>query len=129
MAIAVVILPVAFVLVALAGWGVASVAAVWLVGHPAIVISRQLRIVLKVTGASAGAYARALWPATSSTVLMAIAVIGMRALTADWTSTAVALSATIATGAVAYAAALYGLHRARVGAAWAFARGRASATA
>jgi PST family polysaccharide transporter len=129
MAIAVVILPVGFVLVALAGWGVASVAAVWLVGHPAIVISRQLRIVLKVTGASAGAYARALWPATSSTVLMAIAVIGMRALTADWTSTAVALSATIATGAVAYAAALYGLHRARVGAAWAFARGRASATA
>jgi PST family polysaccharide transporter len=129
MAVAVVILPVAFVLVALAGWGVAGVAAVWLVGHPAIVISRQLRSVLRVTGASAGAYARALWPAASSTVLMAVAVIAVRALTTDWTSTAAALSATIATGALAYAAALYGFHRARVGAAWAFARGRASVTA
>ena len=129
MGFAVVILPVAFVLVALAGWGVAGVAAVWLVGHPAIVISRQLRIVLKVTGASAGAYARALWPATSSTVLMAVAVIATRGLTDDWTSPGVALSATIASGALAYGAALYVFHRARVGAAWAFARGRAPATA
>jgi len=129
MGFAVVILPVAFVVVALAGWGVAGVAAVWLVGHPAIVISRQLRIVLKVTGASAGAYARALWPASSSTALMAVAVIAARGLTADWTSTGAALSATIAAGALAYAAALYGFHRARVGAAWAFARGRAPVTA
>jgi teichuronic acid exporter len=129
MGYAVMILPVAFVLVALAGWGVAGVAAVWLVGHPAIVISRQLRIVLKVTGASMGAYARALWPASSSTVLMAIAVIATRGLTADWTSTGLGLSATIAAGVLAYAAALYGFHRARVGAAWAFAQGRASVTA
>ena len=129
MGFALVILPVAFVLVALAGWGVVGVAAVWLVGHPAIVIVRQLRIVLKVTGASAGAYARALWPASSSTVLMAVAVIGARGLTDNWTSTGAALSATIAAGVLAYAAALYGFHRARVGAAWAFARGRASVTA
>jgi len=129
MGLAVLILPVAFVLAALAGWGVAGVAAVWLVGHPAIVISRQLRIVLKVTGASAGAYARALWPASSSTVLMAAAVFAMRASTDDWTSDGTALGATIAAGALAYAAALYGFHRARVGAAWAFARGRASVTA
>jgi len=129
MTFAVVTLPVAFVLVGLAGWGVAGVAAVWLVGHPAIVISRQLRIVLKVTGASAGAYARALWPATSSTGLMAVAVIVTRGLTDDWASPGVALGATIAAGALAYAAALYGFHRARVSAAWAFARGRAPATA
>ena len=64
-------------------WGLAGVATVWLVGHPLVVIARQVRKALVVANATPADYFRALRPAATGTLLMAIAVLGVRSLTDD----------------------------------------------
>jgi teichuronic acid exporter len=123
MAIAAVVLPAAFLVVAAAGGGLSGVAAVWLIGHPLIVMTRQLWCVLRVADASFADYLRSLWVATSGTAVMAAAVVLTRiALSQHNVAPVIALAVSAATGMVAYAAALLVLHPKRLRGAWAFFR-------
>jgi O-antigen/teichoic acid export membrane protein len=112
MIIAALLLPGAFLLGA--HWGLAGIAGVWLVGHPLIVMTRQVWCALRVADARFIDYLRALWPATSGTAVMAVAVIGVRALVHHHAPAPVALAASVATGALAYVAALVLMHPQRL---------------
>lgn len=125
MLVSTLIMPVAFLVGA--HWGLAGVAAVWLVGHPVVVMSQQLFYALRVAEIRFTQYLRALWPAASSTSIMAAAVLGARALADDRLATPVALSINIAVGAVAYVAALGLAHSQRIRSARDFIRNGTSA--
>lgn len=112
MLIAALLLPGAFLIGA--HWGLGGIAGVWLVGHPAIVMTQQLWYVLRVANARLIDYLRALWPATSGTVAMAGAVIGVRALVHHRAAAPVALAASVVTGGVVYVATLILLHPERL---------------
>jgi teichuronic acid exporter len=118
MAFATAVLPIGFLLSVELGWGLAGVAAVWMIGHPLVVIATQVRSALRIADASLAQYARALGPALVCTTLMAIAVGGVRALRFESTPTSQALAASVATGMIAYAAALMLLYPQKLRAAW-----------
>jgi len=99
-------------------WGTAGVAAAWLVGHPLLVMPLYLSYALRLTGLPFPAYLRSLWPAASTTLAMAVAVWVVRLATPDPWHPGVKLAAHVVTGAVVYAAVLYGCHRPRVRALW-----------
>jgi PST family polysaccharide transporter len=107
-------LPVAFWLGA--RWGVSGVAAVWLIGYPAVVGPLLVVAVLRRLGLRAAELARALWPATSGALLMAVAVTAVRAALTG-SGSAARLAAAVAAGVLAYALVLCLLHGARVRAA------------
>jgi PST family polysaccharide transporter len=109
--VAALILPLLF----LAGttWGTTGVAVAWIVGYPLVALPTFLRQALRVVGLPARAYLRALWPALSATLIMAAAVLAVRATTA--TTGVVSLALHVGTGAVTYAGAILLLHRDRVG--------------
>ena len=123
MLIAALLLPGAFLLGA--RWGLAGVAAVWLVGYPVIVMTQQLRSVLRVAHARLIDYLRALWPAVSGTCVMAVAVIGTRALV-HRAPAPIELPVTIAAGGLAYVATLVLMHPERLRVAKEFVRPKAS---
>jgi O-antigen/teichoic acid export membrane protein len=54
-------------------WGVGGVAAVWIVAYP-LVVAPQYRLAFRVLEMRAGQYFKTLWPAVSSTAIMAVAV-------------------------------------------------------
>ena len=112
MIVAMVVLTPAFILGA--QWGITGVALVWLIGHPAVVMTRQVWAALKVSRASLADYLRALWPATSSVTLMAAAVLAAQMAFSDVDSNAALLVIQVATGVAAYSVALLALHRRRV---------------
>jgi len=79
-----------------------------------------LGLVLRVTGLTLGAYARALSPAAGATLLMAAIVLGVRmASPADWPA-GLRLATQGLAGAATYGVVLYGLHRAWVREFWRF---------
>jgi O-antigen/teichoic acid export membrane protein len=112
MLIAMVVLIPAFVVGA--HWGVTGVALVWLVGHPAVVMSRQVWAALRVARTTLASYLLALWPAASSVAIMAAAVLAVRALFSGVESDAGMLLLQVGTGAATYTAALLVLHRRRL---------------
>ncbi len=116
MTIAAIVMPVGFLLGA--HWGLAGVAAVWLIGHPAVVMTRQVWCALRIADARLSDYLAALWPSASSAALMALAVLGTRALLDPATPPPIALAIAVSTGALAYTLALVVLHGQRVRAAW-----------
>jgi O-antigen/teichoic acid export membrane protein len=120
MTVATIVLPVAFWVGSL--WGVTGVATVWLLGHPGVVMTRQLWCVLKISKTRFVDYLGALVPAVSSTVLMSLAVLGLRAGLGARTAPGLKLVYEIAIGAVAYLASLLVFHSGRVRAAVAFIR-------
>jgi PST family polysaccharide transporter len=122
MLIAALVLPGAFLLGG--QWGLAGVATVWLVGHPLVVMARQVRKALVVANATPADYFRALRPAATGTLLMAIAVLGVRSLTDDVFSRPVSFGLVVAVGAAVYVAALVTLFPQRLRAAKAFVRNR-----
>jgi PST family polysaccharide transporter len=126
MAIAAVLLPGAFWIGA--HWGVAGVAIVWLIGHPGVVMTRQLWCVLRLSRTRFVDYLAALAPATSCTAVMALSVLGIRAALADHAPEGVTLVVGIATGMSAYLATLFAFHRSRLRRAWAFVRRRDDAS-
>ena len=73
-----------------------------------------LALVLRVTGLTLGGYLRALAPAASATALMAAVVLAVRAVSPAVWPVPMQLLAQTVTGAAAYAAVVYWLHRARV---------------
>ena len=90
-------------------WGTAGIAATWVALYPFLAVPlfwRTFReIELRWTE-----YARALWPAFSSSILMALAVILLRmSLPAVWPVSA-RLALEIAAGVAAYSSCMLGLH-------------------
>jgi PST family polysaccharide transporter len=97
-------------------WGVAGIAMAWLVLHPLVTLPNYVRV-FRTLDISAGAYARALWPAVSSSLAMAAAVEALRRGLPAAEPDAMRLGLEIAVGAAAYAGALLTLHRATLRAA------------
>ncbi len=95
-------------------WGTTGVALGWVFGYPLVTLPFLLRYVLRPLGIGAGTYARTLWPAFSATLVMALAIVGVRQLLADQATAPVTLLADVATGAAAYGAAVLLMHRDRV---------------
>jgi len=105
-----------------AHWGTTGVAAAWLVGHPAFVMSLLLAYVLRLTHLSLSAYLRSLSPAASTTLVMVGAVLVVRfASPLSWPVGA-RLGMQVIAGAAAYVAVVYYAHRARLRALWALLR-------
>ena len=112
--LAAVVLPVLF----LAGtrWGLAGVAFVWIVAYP-VVVFPIYRLVFRILDLSPRMYARNLWPATSGTALMAIAVLAARHWLPAGLDIRVRLVSEIAVGVVVYALSMLAFHRKRIRAA------------
>jgi O-antigen/teichoic acid export membrane protein len=123
MIIAAILFPIGFLAVVALDLGVAGVAAVWLIGHPLLVLLRQLHYALGISSLSALAYAKALWPAASASAIMALGVLAARVSMPSVAAPA-ALAISILAGAAAYAGALWFLHRKRVREMIAIVRGR-----
>ena len=103
-----VLMPIAFYIAS--RWGVAAVAAAWLVMSP-VTLLPSLVMVLRELKCSAGSYIRALLPASVGSVAMWAAIYGMRKLTLHgWPL----LIAEMAAGGAVYCAVLWGLYRERV---------------
>jgi hypothetical protein len=92
------------------------VAAGWIVGYPLIAGPSFFRETFRAIELPAHHYLRALWPATSSTLVMAIAVLLVRSfiIPAGSLPDAARLVVLVAAGVVAYAAMGLGLFRGRV---------------
>ena len=120
MTVATILLPGAFWLGS--RWGVAGVATVWLLGHPGVVMTRQLWCVLRITKTRFIDYLGALYPAVSSTAVMALAVLGCRTAISQWMPPGLELMCAIVSGVLAYVASLLVFHSSRVRVALAFVR-------
>ena len=95
-------------------WGTGGVALAWVFGYPAFVLPLFLAKVLRITGMSLGGYLRALWPAAFASLVMTVVVLGVRAATpATWPS-GLQLATQSLSGAMAYAAVLWGAYRTRI---------------
>jgi len=94
-------------------WGAAGVAGMWIIGYPFVLIP-SYRLVFRILDLSPWAFFRNLWPALSSTVVMAIAVFAERFLLTTSMSIATRLALEVATGVVVYAAVMIALHRHRL---------------
>jgi len=109
-----------------ARWGVSGVAAVWLVGYPCVLGPFFAGFAVHRLQLRAATMTRALWPATSATLIMAGVVIGLDAAMGHRWTPAIRLAANVTTGALSYLGALVLLHRDRMRAAralWQEARG------
>ncbi|HXT48795.1 MAG TPA: lipopolysaccharide biosynthesis protein [Gemmatimonadaceae bacterium] len=96
-------------------WGAAGVAAVWIVAYPAVV-APQYRLAFRVLDLRAGAYFRTLWPALSSTAVMAAAVGIALATLPETMAPVVRLVIEVAVGVAVYAGMIAWRHRARASA-------------
>jgi PST family polysaccharide transporter len=112
MLVAAVFMPLLFI--AGSRWGVAGVAAAWVVGHPVVVMGQHAGGTLRRIGLSLGDYLRALRPAATSSAVMAVAVLATRAVADPRLPPAAAFAAAVAVGAAAYTATVWLLHGDRV---------------
>jgi O-antigen/teichoic acid export membrane protein len=94
------VMPVMFVVGA--RWGAAGVAAVWIVAYPAVV-APQYRLAFRVLKLSVGDYFRTLWPALSSTAVMAAAVGTLLETLPDTLAPVIRLMIEVAIGIAVYA--------------------------
>jgi PST family polysaccharide transporter len=90
-------------------WGATGIAAAWIVAYPLVVLPLW-RVVLRRIELPAGAYLRAMWPAVSSAVLMALAVVAMRLALPPMWQLSVRLGAMVVLGLIVYCASLFILH-------------------
>ena len=93
--------------------GTVGVAAVWAGLYPLVTIPLYSKV-FRLLDLSPLAYARALWPALSSCLLMGLAVLAVRALLPVDLPLAVRVAAQVGAGGAVYAATALHLHRARV---------------
>ncbi|MEO7040236.1 MAG: polysaccharide biosynthesis C-terminal domain-containing protein [Gemmatimonadaceae bacterium] len=93
-------------------WGVGGVAAVWIVAYP-IVVAPQYRLAFRVLEMPAGAYFRTLWPAVSSTAIMALAVGIVQATLPPTLAPVARLVIEVVVGIAAYGGMIAWRHRAR----------------
>jgi O-antigen/teichoic acid export membrane protein len=93
-------------------WGVGGVAAVWIVAYP-LVVAPQYRLAFRVLEMSPRGYFATLWPAVSSTAIMALAV-GIVLVALPLTMTPVVrLVIEVVTGVVVYGGMIAWRHRER----------------
>jgi PST family polysaccharide transporter len=92
-----------------ARWGTAGIAATWVVLYPCLAVPLFWRTFKEIELGWA-AYARALWPAFSSSILMGLVVILLRMSLPAWPSPA-RLAIEIAAGAATYSLCMLALHR------------------
>lgn len=108
-----ILLPTAFVIGS--RWGTAGIAAGWMIAHP-IIIVLMARPALRAIDLPPRRYLAALWPAASSSAIMAAAVLAVQtAIPAD-AAPFTLLSAQAATGALTFALVLAAFHRPRIAA-------------
>lgn len=108
--IAALVMPVLFVVGT--RWGVGGVAAVWIAAYP-LVVAPQYRLAFRVLEMPAGQYFKTLWPAVSSTAIMAAAV-GIVLIALPQTLAPVTrLAAEVLVGIAVYAGMIAWRHRAR----------------
>jgi O-antigen/teichoic acid export membrane protein len=105
------VLPAAFLVAT--RWGIAGVATAWLVLGPVMLSPLMVRA-FRLIELPAGSYFRALWPATSSCLVMAAAVLLVDRVFLSQTPLYVSLIVKVLIGAASYAAALLLLHRKRI---------------
>jgi O-antigen/teichoic acid export membrane protein len=108
--IAACVMPVLFVLGT--RWGVGGVAAVWIVAYP-LVVAPQYRLAFRVLEMSPRGYFATLWPAVSSTAIMALAVGIVLVALPQTMAPAVRLAIEVVTGVVAYGGMIAWRHGAR----------------
>ncbi len=109
--IAAFVLPVAFFVGS--RWGTVGIATAWIVFHPLVTLPIFWRVCQRID-LRPTAYLRALWPALSSSVLMAAAVVGVKRAMTGQVSLGTLLLTEIAVGAVVYCAVVGLLHRNRI---------------
>lgn len=104
------VLPAAFFLAT--RWGIAGVAGAWLILGP-LTLSPLVVRAFRLIEMPAGIYFGSLWPATSSCLVMACAVISVDRAFLGSVPPSVSLITKILIGAVSYATALFVFHRKR----------------
>jgi len=110
--VAALVLPAAFVIGA--RWGTAGVATAWILVYPFVVVPLHMRFAFRLVGVRWGVYARSLRPAIVSTMVMGIAVLGVRAMMPlSWPPLA-ALFAFATTGAGVYITIVLVAYRDRI---------------
>lgn len=95
-------------------WGVGGVAIVWVVGYPLVVSPFFVRYAFAACDMSLGAYARSLWPAFSASAVMAAVVLAVRYVTPGTWPLGARFATQAASGAGAYALAVYYAHGMRL---------------
>jgi teichuronic acid exporter len=105
------VLPAAFLVAT--RWGIVGVATAWLVLGPVMLSPLMVRA-FRLIELPPGSYFRALWPATSSCLVMAAAVLLVDRVFLSQTPLYVSLIVKVLVGAASYAAALLLLHRKRI---------------
>jgi O-antigen/teichoic acid export membrane protein len=97
-------------------WGPAGVASGWLLGYPLLAAVFMLRWTMRETGLGCAEYLASLWPATSCTAAMVLAVAGI-GFSTPGLEAPLRLGLLIAGGAGTYGGLAYLLHRDRMTAA------------
>jgi len=93
-------------------WGVGGVATMWIVAYP-LVVAPQYRLAFRVLQMSPRGYLATLWPAVSSTAIMAVAVSLVMLTTPQTMAPVVRLVIEVLTGVVVYGGMIAWRHRAR----------------
>jgi len=93
-------------------WGVGGVATMWIVAYP-LVVAPQYRLAFRVLQMSPRGYLATLWPAVSSTAIMAVAVSLVMLTTPQTIAPVVRLVIEVLTGVVVYGGMIAWRHRAR----------------
>ena len=94
-------------------WGLAGVALGWIVGYPILVVTMMLRWAIQYTGLEIRAYLIALFPAASSTAVMALAIVGVNSWLGG-VSPVLRLTSMVAVGVAAYLRMMLLFHRERL---------------
>jgi O-antigen/teichoic acid export membrane protein len=105
-------MPLAFVIGS--HWGTTGIATAWLLAYPIIIAPVYYRTFQK-TGTRPGEYAAILLPSISASVIMAVALFGIRIILPGKLPPLMTLCILTLSGALIYCGALFAFHRERVG--------------
>jgi teichuronic acid exporter len=93
-------------------WGVGGVATMWIIAYP-LVVAPQYRLAFRVLQMSPRGYLATLWPALSSTAIMALAVGAVMVTLPRTTAPVARLVIEVFTGVLVYGGMIAWRHRAR----------------
>jgi O-antigen/teichoic acid export membrane protein len=97
-----------------ARWGTTGVAVIWIVAYPTFMSTTYVRYMLKTLDLPASRYLGALWPASSATAVMVLAIFGVRFGLPVATHAPVRLVLYIGVGALVYLSIAIALHGRRL---------------
>jgi len=93
-------------------WGLAGVGWAWMIAYPIVAVPMYVKL-HRMIGLEAGEYIRSIWPATSGVLVMAVVVLGVRAVLSPDMPNLPRLVIQAAAGGLTYVATVWWLHRAR----------------